>query len=70
MPCAMCAGAAVQFGIPVVVAGEDRTFPSGRPFMESSGLQVIDLDLDECYQMLQDFAQKHPELWNEDIGVS
>jgi cytosine/creatinine deaminase len=69
MPCAMCAGAAVQFGIPKVIAGENRTFKSSRDFMEANGLQVIDLDLDECYELLQEFARKHPDIWNEDIGV-
>ncbi len=70
MPCAMCAGAAIQFGIPVVVAGEDRTFPSSRQAMEENGITVIDLDLRECFDMLQQFVQERPSLWNEDIGVT
>ncbi len=69
MPCAMCAGAVIQFGIPIVVAGEDRTFESSRNLMESAGVKVIDLNLDECYEMLQIFAKRSPSLWNEDIGV-
>ncbi|MBX9693549.1 MAG: nucleoside deaminase [Cyanobacteria bacterium] len=69
MPCAMCAGAAIQFGVPLVIAGEDRTFPSARQAMEESGIRVIDLDLRECFEMLQQFAQERPSLWNEDIGV-
>lgn len=69
MPCAMCAGASIQFGIPLLVAGEDRTFPSSRKAMEDAGIKVIDLNLDECYDMLQQFAQERPSLWNEDIGV-
>ena len=68
MPCAMCAGASVQFRVPIVVAGEDRTFPSSRKFMESNGITVVDLDLSECYEMMQKFAKEHPDLWNEDIG--
>src|SRR5438105_4291283 len=32
MPCAMCAGATVQFKIPIVIAGENRTFHSARTF--------------------------------------
>lgn len=68
MPCAMCAGAAIQFKIPVVVAGEDRTFPSSRRWMESNGVRVIDLNMDECYQLLQKFAREHPDVWKEDIG--
>ncbi|MFP4529615.1 MAG: nucleoside deaminase [Candidatus Kapaibacterium sp.] len=68
MPCYLCAGAAVQFGIEKVVAGESRTFAGAREFMESRGIEVIDLDLDECYDMMTGFIREKPELWNEDIG--
>lgn len=69
MPCAMCAGAVVQFGIPKVIAGENRTFASSKEFMQANGVEVIDLDSDECFLLLQEFAKLHPEIWNEDIGV-
>lgn len=69
MPCHMCAGAIVQFGIPKVIAGEDRTFPSGKKFMEEHGVEVIDLDLEACFEMLQSFKASYPKIWDEDIGV-
>ena len=68
MPCYLCAGAIVQFGIKKVVAGESETFSGARDFMQSQGVEVIDLGLNECKQMMKDFIQKNPELWNEDIG--
>jgi cytosine deaminase len=68
MPCYLCAGAIVQFGIQVVYAGESKTFPGAREFMESHGVKVIDLDLAECKQLMTDFIQQNPILWNEDIG--
>lgn len=68
MPCYLCAGAVVQFGIKKVIAGESQTFPGAREFMESHGVEVIDLDLAECKQLMSDFIQKNPQLWNEDIG--
>ena len=67
MPCFMCAGTIVQFKIPKVIVGESRTFPGARAFMESQGVEVIDLDLPECVQMMQDFIREKPGLWNEDI---
>jgi cytosine/creatinine deaminase len=70
MPCSMCAGAAVLFRMPLVVAGEDRTFQSSRDFMESNGITVVDLDLDECFPMLENYASEHPDIWNEDIGIT
>ncbi|MDJ0676820.1 MAG: nucleoside deaminase [Calothrix sp. MO_167.B42] len=68
MPCYMCAGAVVQFGIKKVFAGESATFAGAREFMESHGVEVVDLDLDECKQMMEEFIQNNPLLWNEDIG--
>lgn len=68
MPCYMCAGTIVQFKIPKVVVGESRTFAGAREFMESHGVEVVDLDLPECVQMMDEFIAERPELWNEDIG--
>jgi creatinine deaminase len=68
MPCYLCSGAVVQFGIKKVVAGESATFPGAREFMESHGVEVIDLDLEECKQLMSDFIYSNPDLWNEDIG--
>ncbi|WP_041229586.1 nucleoside deaminase [Rippkaea orientalis] len=68
MPCYLCAGAVVQFGIKKVIAGESQTFPGAREFMESHGVEVIDLNLGECQQLMQEFIEKNPQLWNEDIG--
>ena len=68
MPCYLCAGAVVQFGIKKVIAGEAETFPGAREFMESHGVEVVDLNLDECKQLMSDFIQNNPQLWNEDIG--
>lgn len=68
MPCYLCGGATVQFGIPKVVVGESVTFPGSREFMERHGVEVIDLNLKECIDMMRQFIEAHPELWNEDIG--
>ena len=68
MPCYLCAGAVVQFGIKKVIAGESRTFPGAKAFMEEHGVEVIDADDKECYELMHDFIKKNPKLWNEDIG--
>lgn len=68
MPCYLCAGAVVQFRIPKVVVGESVTFPGTREFMESHGVEVVDLELPECIDMMRKFIAENPELWNEDIG--
>lgn len=68
MPCYLCGGAIVQFEIKKVYAGESDTFPGSIDFMESHGVEVINLDLDECKKLMRDFIENNPELWNEDIG--
>jgi cytosine deaminase len=68
MPCYLCAGAVVQFGIKKVIAGESETFSGAKEFMESYGVEVTDLKLDECKQLMNNFIQNNPTLWNEDIG--
>ena len=68
MPCYLCSGAIVQFQIRKVIVGESRTFAGGREFMRSHGVEVIDLDLPECVEMMRKFVAAHPQLWNEDIG--
>jgi cytosine deaminase len=78
MPCYLCSGAVVQFGIPKVIVGEATTFPGGASkcspqkspdFLRSHGVEVINLHDRECIEMMQQFIREHPELWNEDIGV-
>lgn len=68
MPCYMCAGTIVQFKIPKVIVGESETFPGAREFMESHGVEVVDLDLQECKDLMQRFIAQKPEVWYEDIG--
>ncbi len=68
MPCYLCAGAVVQFRIKKVVVGESRTFEGALQFMKQNGVEVINLDSSECYEMMQDFIKKNRELWYEDIG--
>lgn len=76
MPCYLCTGAVVQFGVPKVIVGESITFPGGAckwgksgDFMRANGIEVVDLADPECIAMMKDFIAKNPVLWNEDIGV-
>lgn len=68
MPCYLCAGAVVQFGIKKVYAGENETFAGAREFMESHGVEVINLESEECKEMMRKFIAENPKLWFEDIG--
>src|SRR5688572_12656690 len=67
-PCDMCSGTALLYAIPRVVIGENRTFRGPEDYVRSRGVQVEIVDDAECVQIMQEFIQKFPALWNEDIG--
>lgn len=69
MPCHMCAGAALQFGITKVIVGESENFQdNGLDLMLRHGIEVIDLDLDEAKELLAEFIERNPSEWYGDIG--
>lgn len=67
-PCWYCSGLVRQFGIGAVVVGESRTFRGGIDWLRECGARVVDLDSDECAELLGSFIAERPEVWNEDIG--
>ena len=67
-PCWYCSGLIRQFGFRTVVVGESRTFQGGIAWLRELGVEVIDLDSEECIRLLRGFIEAHPEIWNEDIG--
>ena len=68
-PCWYCSGLIRQFAIPAVVVGESRTFQGGAEWLRSAGVEVTDLDSEECAALLGGFIAQRPEVWDEDIGV-
>jgi creatinine deaminase len=68
MPCYLCAGAVVQFGIKKVIVGESKTFHGAEEFMRSHGVEVLNMNDAECIEMMERMIREKPELWNEDIG--
>jgi cytosine deaminase len=67
-PCDMCSGAILLYGIPRVVIGENRTFLGAEDLLRSRGVEVINLDAEECVALMREFIAEHPDIWNEDIG--
>jgi len=60
-PCDMCTGSILLYGIPRVVMG-------GEDYLRARGVEVVNLDSDECVELMNEFIAAHPEIWNEDIG--
>lgn len=76
MPCFLCSGAVVQFGIPRVIVGEATTFPGGSgpggssgDFLRAHGVEVVVLNDAACIDLMRRFVAANGGLWNEDIGV-
>lgn len=67
-PCAMCSGAILLYGIKRVVIGENQTFMGEEQLLASRGVALEVRHDATCQQMMQQFIQEKPQLWNEDIG--
>lgn len=67
-PCWYCSGLVRQFQIGTVVVGESVTFQGGVEWLRELGVRVVDLRSEVCREMLADFIDRHPEIWDEDIG--
>ena len=68
-PCAMCSGAILLYGIPRVIVGENLTFLGEEEWLRSHGVAVAVMQDPVCVRMMAEFIERHPQLWNEDIGV-
>ncbi len=68
-PCDMCSGAALLYGIPRIVVGENRTFQGPEDYVRGRGVDLDILDDPACIELMTEFIEAKPELWNEDIGV-
>lgn len=67
-PCDMCSGAILLYGISHVVVGENVTFQGPEAHVKQRGVKVTVLNDPECIDMMRDFIDNNPALWNEDIG--
>jgi creatinine deaminase len=67
-PCWYCSGLVLQFQFGALVVGESRNFAGGLHWLRENGIHVIDLNDQECTDMLADYIAANPAVWNEDIG--
>lgn len=67
-PCWYCSGLVRQFKIGMVVVGESENFAGGLDWLRKNGVEVIDMNSEECIKLLGDYIVNNPEIWNEDIG--
>jgi len=67
IPCDMCSGMLLLYKIPLVVMGENKTFSGPENYLQEHGVELINLNLDECKKMMSDYIQNNAEFWNEEI---
>lgn len=67
IPCEMCTGLILLYKIPKVVAGENETFPGPEDYLEEHGVELVNLDLDECKELIAEYIQGNQEVWDEEI---
>ncbi|KAK4052475.1 cytosine deaminase [Microbotryomycetes sp. JL201] len=67
-PCTMCTGAMILYGIKRCVMGENDTFVGGEGILKDHGVEVVNLNLDSCKNLMKKFVSQSPHIWNEDIG--
>lgn len=67
-PCWYCSGLIRQFGIGRVLVGDDKNFMGGQDWVAEHGAELHVMNNPELIQIMGDFIDANPALWNEDIG--
>jgi len=67
-PCWYCSGLIRQFGIGRLIVGDDINFKGGQDWVAEHGCEVHVLNDKGLIEVMGDFIDANPVLWNEDIG--
>lgn len=66
-PCDMCSGAILLYKIPKVVIGENTTLKGPEEYLMKAGVEIVNLDLDECKDLIGNFIEENPVIWADEI---
>jgi cytosine deaminase len=66
-PCPMCSGMLILYKIPRLVIGEGSTLQGPEGLLEENGVEVVNLAMPECRQILQDYIAGNPEIWDAEL---
>lgn len=67
-PCWYCSGLIRQFGIGRVVVGDDKNFMGGQDWVAEHGAELHVINDPGLIEVMREFIEQNPTLWNEDIG--
>ena len=66
-PCEMCSGVILLYKIPKVVMGENETLKGPEDYLKENGVELINLNLKECKNIMNKYIKKNPEIWYAEI---
>lgn len=66
-PCEMCSGMIMLYKIPEVVIGENETLKGPEEYLRENNVELINLDLDECKELMRKYIKKNQETWDREI---
>ncbi|AEG19028.1 nucleoside deaminase [Methanobacterium paludis] len=66
-PCDMCSGMILLYKIPKVVMGENKTLKGPEDYLMKNGVELINLDMGNCKELIESFIRKNPEVWDKEI---
>jgi len=67
-PCWYCSGLIRQFGIGRVLVGDDKNFMGGQDWVAEHGAELHVINDPGLIELMREFIEQNPTLWNEDIG--
>ncbi|MGZ7044637.1 MAG: nucleoside deaminase [Methanobacterium sp.] len=66
-PCDMCSGMILLYKIPEVVIGENETLKGPEKYLIENGVKLINLNMDECKAMMNEYIKENPETWKKEL---
>ena len=66
-PCEMCSGTILLYNIPRVVMGENVTLTGPEEYLTKNGVLLVNLDLQECKDLIGNYINKNLNLWDQEI---
>lgn len=66
-PCWMCTGASIWFKVARVVIGESTTFAGPEDTLRSNGIEVVNLNSEECINISKKFIETYPDKWADTV---
>jgi len=66
-PCEMCSGTILLYKIPRVVMGENKNLKGPEDLLIDAGIELVNMDLSECKELLGNYINQNSDLWEEEI---